>query len=200
MLNVTATPVRAQGHTSCVSGKPSNFTAEQLQALRRALRDYHARQTARESQWSQGRTGDAIGVSQQVAGRLLGKEMAGLALPTAQAIVRLEGFQSLDEFFAAHEPSAVNPANQPGHRDLAITLARRAGLADAAVRNVLDRYVSSQFHNRPVKWWLAKFVAEDDDLDLGIGSPSSMPPPPTADASTKKPEAQPATPKRQKAG
>lgn len=193
-MNLTLTGVPCRLQNGQVSGKPANFTPEQIQALRRALRDYHERQQGLDSPWSQKRTADAIGVSQQVAGRLLGKEMAGLSLPTALAIVRLEGFETLDAFFAAHSPSPVNPAAQRGNRDLGIILARRAGMADAAIAAVLDRYASSQYDNRPVKWWLGKFLAEDDDLDLM--RPSD--PPPAAPAI---PASRPATPaRRRKAG
>lgn len=152
-----------------MSGKPANFKPEQVQALRRALREYHDRQgktaAARGERWSQLRTADAIEVSQQVAGRLLGKEVAGLSYPVATEIAKLEGFETVDEFFRAHTPSTVVPENERGNRDLGIKLAQRAGIADAAIAAVLTAHASSQYDNRPAKWWLKKFVDADDDLE-----------------------------------
>jgi hypothetical protein len=182
-----------------VSGKQPNFSAEQVQALRRALREYHARQEAKAEacgeRWSQGRTAEAIGVSQQVAGRLLGKETAGLSNPTAIAIVSLEGFDGVDEFFRAHTPSTVVPANERGNRDLGIKLAQRAGIADAAIDLVLAGHASSQYDNRPAKWWLKKFVDADDDLerfkppDPPPTAPQAAPVPAEVSAPARKPRA-----------
>lgn len=178
---VTLTRVLVARHTRHVSGKPQNFSDEQIQALRIAFREWHKRKDAEAKivgrSWSQAQTGKAIGVSQQVAGKLLSHAVAGLSFPTAKAIAALEGFTSVEDFFAAHEPSRVNAAAERGNRDLAVIVGRRMGLADAAIDTVLGRYASSQFDGRPTKWWVEKFISEDNDLDDRGGS--SSPPPPT---------------------
>lgn len=155
-------------------GKPANFDPEQLQALKRELRAYNARMEKLDPSWNQTKLGAALGVKQQVAGGHLAKETGGMQNRTALAVAKLAGFETLDEFFAAHLRSSVSADTVNADRDLAIRLARRTGVSDRAIENVLTRYASTAFDNRKSKWWLSKFIAEDDDLDL---LPEGPPPP-----------------------
>lgn len=77
---------RRQGH-------PSAFTSAQNRALRESLRALQA-----DRKLSQAQLGVALGVAQQVAGRLLRRE-GGFSYQTATRLVRLLGFAGVDAFF-----------------------------------------------------------------------------------------------------
>lgn len=181
MRLVTLTGVLELPHNRQVSGRPPNFKPEQLQALRRALKEYDEQMkklaTARGERWSQELLGDAIGVSQQVAGRIVSDAVAvGLSYPVATAIAALEGFKSVDDFFADHTKSVVVSEAQRGNRDLGIRLAQRAGVSDATISEVLSTYAGTQYDNRPVKWWVKKFIDADEDRDRFEPPPTPQPP------------------------
>lgn len=69
------------------------FTTAQNRALRGELR------RLREGYESQAALGDAIGVEQQNAGRLLNDGASGFSYATATAVARLAGFAGVDAFF-----------------------------------------------------------------------------------------------------
>lgn len=77
-------------------GHPSVFTSAQNKALRGALRDL-----AKAESLSQVVLGQRLGISQQVAGRLLGPSKAGFGYGPATRLVTILGFAGVDEFFAA---------------------------------------------------------------------------------------------------
>lgn len=79
---------RKQGH-------PSVFTPAQNRKLREELRGYSDR-----AGLSQASLGEALGVTQQVAGRLLGKT-GGFSYRTATRLAHLLGFDGVDAFFVA---------------------------------------------------------------------------------------------------
>jgi hypothetical protein len=58
-----------------------------------------------ETMPSQKALGDALGLAQQNAGRLMRDRRAGFSYATATALVRLLGFGGVDEFFAKRQPS-----------------------------------------------------------------------------------------------
>lgn len=75
-------------------GKPSVFSRKQNQALRNLLLEL------RGTYSSQKALGEALGIAQQNAARLLSDRRAGFAYATASAVVRLAGFAGVDAFFA----------------------------------------------------------------------------------------------------
>lgn len=82
-------------------GHPAAFSSEQNRHLRAALRGLK-----RQKGLSQAEVGETIGVSQQVAGRLLSQGRAGMSYGTATTLVRCLGFVGVDEFFASHATRA----------------------------------------------------------------------------------------------
>lgn len=162
-------------HASRVKGPPRHLSPEQIGALRSALRDFDAERARSTPGWNQTKLGDALGVSQQVAGRYLSTVATGISYPTAIRIVELVApTLTMDEFFASKgvgRPAAPNP--ERGNRSLATNLARSIGVAELAVQTVLERYRDSTFDSKPTKWWVGKFIDEDKDL-----APPPVEPPP----------------------
>lgn len=189
---VTVTGVDGPRHDLHMPGKPDNFTSAQIGALRRALRDYHGRQAVEcaraGKKWGQGRLGLAIGTSQQVAGRLISARAdVGMSYRTATFVAKLAGFETLDEFFRAQ--GVVDGQEPPRDamwtdRELAVTFARRIGVAETAIANVVARYPSSEYRGRPTKWWLDKLLAEDKDVALLVPQASPLQPEKPREAET----------------
>lgn len=88
---------RPQGH-------PTVFTPQQNRSLRAALRELN-RANKYDSQRELGR---AIGVSQQVAGRLLADD-GGFSYSTARNVVRLLGYEGVEDFFAKKGVTSSDP-------------------------------------------------------------------------------------------
>lgn len=181
-------------------GRANSFSPNQLGTLRRAFREWNAEQERSQPRWSQARAGAAIGVSQQVAGRFLGKEDVGISYPTAVQIAKHAGFDSLDDFFRSYGVHASDAGTvEPGApdrwrwRDLATTVARRIGVSDAAIAAATSRYTEQLYRGRDAKWWVAKMLAEDADL---ASLPDRSPPPAPAPA---EPAVEPTRPKRRRA-
>jgi transcriptional regulator with XRE-family HTH domain len=76
------------------TGHPTSFSAEQNRLLRAALRDLK-----RERDLSQVAVGELLGISQQVAGKLLSPARGGLSYGTATKLARALGFEGVDDFF-----------------------------------------------------------------------------------------------------
>lgn len=76
-------------------GHPTTFSAEQNRLLRSALRDLQ-----RDRALSQADLGALLGVSQQIAGKLLLSPRAGMSYGTASSLARALGFAGVDDFFA----------------------------------------------------------------------------------------------------
>lgn len=91
---------RKQGH-------PSVFTPAQNRALRESLRGLQS-----ERNLSQTQIGEALGVAQQVAGRLLRRE-GGFSYQTASRLVRLLGFDGVDAFFVQRGVVGTTPSTAP---------------------------------------------------------------------------------------
>lgn len=75
--------------------KRAVFSPRQNAALREALQNIETNYA------SQAALGEAIGVEQQTAGRLLRDDRAGFSFSTASRLVRLVGFEGVDAFFTA---------------------------------------------------------------------------------------------------
>lgn len=76
-------------------GHPTVFSPEQNRALRNALKSLST------SYPSQSALGEALGIEQQNAGRLMKDRRAGFSYSTASSVAQLSGFAGVDAFFSA---------------------------------------------------------------------------------------------------
>jgi hypothetical protein len=168
---VTLKPLADLSHALHVPGPPKHFTPKQLEVLREAVREIDKIEAARAEHdgrpWNQTLLGQIIGVGQQVAGRYLGASHHGMSYPTAMRVAGYFKFDKLDDFFEARLGNGADRKTQ-GMRDLAVSLAHKMGIDDAAIQAVLARYDSTEYDNRATKWWVGKFIEEDKDLVLPL--------------------------------
>lgn len=164
--------------TTYVQGPKKHFTTAQVKLLRDAIRELHAKYDAeaerKGERWSQQNLGDLLHVTQQVAGRYLGGGDQGVGYPVALRVAKLHNFDTIEDFFAFRGVGDGPARAAAGHRDLAIAIARKVGgISEIAIERVLTRYDESQYDSRPSKWWLMKFLAEDQDLASEATPPAS---------------------------
>lgn len=111
---------------------------------------------------TQAELGDVIGVSQQIAGRLLGDGHAGLSYGVASRIAKLQGFDGVDAFFRDRKLTEDHTIDKVGHRGFAIRIARQLGATEPAIGRVLARCKGPLYEKRPARWWLEQFLSESD--------------------------------------
>lgn len=173
--------------TSRGKGKVENFSADQIQALKRAItRIYRERKLSQADLAKQLSEKIGVEVSQQTVGLLVGKEERGMAYTTATAVAKFLGFVGIDDFF---EKMGVElgpagkkrmPIAKSDPIDFQIAEARRhawgMGISDEAIENVLKRLGRVL---QAARRWVTFFSLEQDAIDeKRMGDlPPVVPPP-----------------------
>ena len=183
------TPAKSE---TCVSGdaslfrmgnrgarKPENFTREQIEAIRSALRDWQKRHPELNSQKKMAdffMAKSDITIGQQVMGLYLDTEKrAGMTNRVATAIVRKMGFESTHHFFEAHglehgHQEAMSTGD--AELDTAVRLARLLGVDEDVIQYVVRQHKNGELRVRKAKYIvthmveLERFKLEEREPDL----------------------------------
>lgn len=162
-------------------GKPEAFTPKENAAMRHVLRVQHERLKAKHRGWTQEKTGQLIGVSQQTAGKLLGHGAAGFSRPTALKLAEMCGFDS-PESMLRELGAQADPKEAPtgwAMRDLAVASARRMGYDEEVISRVVAKYGDSRYASMPARWWMDRIVHEAAERDA---ERAAAEPPPSSNA------------------
>ncbi len=158
-----------------MAGKTVSFSEEERNALRAAFRQY-----VKDNELTQTAAGDAIGMAQQNAGRLLGSSPdVGMGRKAANLLAVRLGYQNAEHFLKEHGVLAELQAERSGAewavRDASVRIAKHLDINEAAVRNVVARYARNEDLHRPMKWWIGKFREEEVEMAAEAQSPQQLP-------------------------
>lgn len=146
-------------------GKPADFSDEENQVLRDALR-----RLKDEHGLKQAAIGRRVGMTQQNVARLLSTGRGGMGRKTANRLARELGFHDVEALLLEAGVSQATRGASSGKpwsgRDAAVTIARQAQIDEDAIRLVVERYGTPEDQRRPLKWWLRKFTNEDHEIAL----------------------------------
>lgn len=169
------TRLSAEDHACHMPSGHKAFSDAEMDVLRaemKALRE--------ERMWTQKQLGDALGIKQQNAGRILnGKQ--GLSRGAANALARERGFRDAEHLLLERGVLADLEAAPAQHRDTAQWLRRDTAIRwaaamkidPAAVHAIVTRYTDESSRVKREKWWIGRFLDEEKERAVEqMGNPN----------------------------
>lgn len=147
----------APAKVSRLRGKPEQYTHEEAEAIRSALKGY-----ANRNDFKSAAIGEQLGVSQQTANGYL-NGTGGFSRPAANDIARLLGFDHAEDLLREHKIGLQrDPTPKLPEREDATRIARRLGVSETAIDRVNVR-IGETHHI--ARWWVDKYIQEQASVD-----------------------------------
>jgi hypothetical protein len=164
-------------HNPAMAGRVRSFSTEEIEVLRtiaRRLRD--------EQKWSGKALGDAIGISQQNAGKFTAaRSTAGMDRTTANRLAAVAGYRDVEHLLL--DAGALAEMKQPPggnawrDRDVAVSMATKMGYPKVAIDAVVHRYREFEYAAKGLRWWNDMIVLESLARAAEPASTATAPPP-----------------------
>ncbi len=155
--------------------KPETFTKPENEALRVALKGYREKHRL-----SQAKMGKLVEVGQQAVATW--EKGGGFSRQAAELLAVILGFPDANALIreAGATPNPMTVPQGWRDRELAVSIARaKFGYEEEVIRRVVVKYQEDHYKSRDAKWWNARFVNEDAEMQA---SRSAAPPAMPADA------------------